>query len=175
MPGAVISSARKHWCRAADAGCCRGVPGHPGKHGANIGMHRSRPPWPRVSVPWRGEAVTAAGKGTGAWAAQHAGCGRNPPKGPIRFVTPAGSARASVHDRGLDFPCRPDDGGGVKSGAGKVLGMLRPTVLRLRDAGRPPASDRMKPGPAPPRTVQVTCGAQPVLNSYCILCYIRTV
>jgi len=24
--------------------CCRGVPGHPSKHGANMGMHRSRPP-----------------------------------------------------------------------------------------------------------------------------------
>jgi len=29
--------------RAADAGCCRRVPGHPSKHGANIGAHWSRP------------------------------------------------------------------------------------------------------------------------------------
>jgi hypothetical protein len=43
VPGAAILSGRRYPRRAADTGCCRGVPGHPSKHGANIGSHRSRP------------------------------------------------------------------------------------------------------------------------------------
>jgi hypothetical protein len=42
--GPAISSGRPHPRRAADTEWCRGVPGHPSKHGANIGDERSRPP-----------------------------------------------------------------------------------------------------------------------------------
>ena len=67
MPGAAVPSGGPHPCRAVDTGLCRGVPGHPSKHGANVDVHRSRPPWPRMSGLWRGEAMAIVGKGIDAW------------------------------------------------------------------------------------------------------------
>ena len=45
--GSCYSFRRLHPRRAADTGCCRGVPGRPSKHGATIDAHRSRPICPR--------------------------------------------------------------------------------------------------------------------------------
>ena len=53
-------SARRNPRRAADTGCCRGVPGHPSNHRANIAVHRSRPPWHPVAAP--GEMAWAGGR-----------------------------------------------------------------------------------------------------------------
>ena len=47
--GSCHLSGRRDPRLAADTGWCRGVPGHPSKHGANIGGYRSRPPWSRAS------------------------------------------------------------------------------------------------------------------------------
>jgi len=41
--GPAILSGRPHRRRAAGTGCCRRVPGHPSRHGANIGAHWSIP------------------------------------------------------------------------------------------------------------------------------------
>jgi hypothetical protein len=50
----LVVTAVRHAACQRPAACCgyRVVPGVPGrlsKHGANIGVHRSRPPWPRAS------------------------------------------------------------------------------------------------------------------------------
>lgn len=48
-------------------GFYRPLPGHPSKHGANVGAHRSRPPWSSSPGAWRGETVAIVGKGIDAW------------------------------------------------------------------------------------------------------------
>ena len=57
MPRAAILAGRPNSRRAADTGWCRTVPGHPSKHGANVAVHRSRPPWSNAAEAWRGEAM----------------------------------------------------------------------------------------------------------------------
>ncbi len=74
MPGAVISSDRPYRHRSADARCYRRMPGHPSKHGANVGAHRSRPLRRGCLGARPQEAACIIGKGPVPGATRHVVC-----------------------------------------------------------------------------------------------------